>query len=107
MLLALLCLCLERQLLAQYDVRKRADGGLDLVGSGPAKPGSGGFVIGKDHAYLLEAPKRWLMDPADAAKNKVGAVFHPVNAHWPESNVIVYTDMLKKTKALQTPADAM
>ena len=72
-----------------------------------AQTGAGGFVYGKDHAYFLEAPKGWVMDSGDAAKENVGAVFHPANAHWPESNVIIYTDMLKKTKTLQTPADGM
>jgi len=78
-----------------------------VCSSASAQTGAGGFVIGKDHAYLLEAPKGWVMDSGDAAKDKVGAVFHPANAHWPESGVIIYTDMLKKTKTLQTPANAM
>jgi hypothetical protein len=34
-------------------------------------------------------------------------VFHPANAHWPESGVIVYTDFYQKKKGLETPADAM
>jgi hypothetical protein len=80
---------------------------LDLVGSGLAKPGPAGFVLGKDHAYFLQAPQGWLMDPADAAKDKVGAVFHPASAHWPQSKVIIYTDFFKRAKGKQTPADAM
>jgi hypothetical protein len=47
------------------------------------------------------------MDSGDAAKEKVGAVFHPASAHWPESGVIVYTDFYKKKKGLETPVDAM
>jgi hypothetical protein len=72
-----------------------------------AQTGAGGFVYGKDHAYFLEAPKGWVLDSGDAAKEKVGGVFHPVNAHWPESGVIIYTDFYKKRKGLQTPSDAM
>jgi hypothetical protein len=79
-----------------------------MIGSSAsAQTGAGGFVYGKDHAYFLEAPKGWVMDSGDAAKEKVGAVFHPASAHWPESGVIVYTDFYKKKKGLETPADAM
>ena len=78
-----------------------------ICSSANAQTGAGGFVYGKDHAYFLEAPKGWVMASADAAKEKVGAVFHPASAHWPESGVIVYTDFYKKKKGLETPADAM
>jgi hypothetical protein len=78
-----------------------------LCSSASAQTGTGGFVYGKDHAYFLEAPKGWVMDSGDAAKEKVSAVFHPSSAHWPESGVIVYTDFYKKKKGLETPADAM
>jgi hypothetical protein len=44
---------------------------------------------GTDHAYFLEAPKARVMDSGDAAKEKIGAVFHPANAHWPKSGVII------------------
>ncbi|HKP05206.1 MAG TPA: hypothetical protein VJU77_17785 [Chthoniobacterales bacterium] len=81
--------------------------GLAIVcSSASAQSGAGGFVYGKDHAYFLEAPKAWVMDSGDAAKEKVGAVFHPANAHWPESGVIIYTDFYKKP-GVQTPSDAM
>ena len=30
-----------------------------------------------------------------------------IAAHWPESGVIIYTDFFKKTKAIETPRDAM
>jgi hypothetical protein len=78
-----------------------------ICSSSSAQTGSGGFVYGKDHAYFLEAPKGWVLDSADAAKENVGGVFHPANAHWPESGVIIYTDFYKKREALQTPSDAM
>src|ERR1700748_1379492 len=64
--------------------------------SGSAQTGGGGFVYGKDHAYFLEAPKGWVVDSGDATKDKVGAVFHPANAHWPESGVIIYTDFFEQ-----------
>jgi len=48
-----------------------------------------------------------MLDSGDAAKEKVGGVFHPVHMHWPESGVIIYTDFYKKRKGLQTPSDAM
>src|SRR6187431_1431028 len=72
-----------------------------------AQTGAGGFVYGKDHAYFLEAPRGWVLDSADAAKESVGGVFHPVNAHWPESGVIIYTDFYKQKKGSETPSDAM
>ncbi len=75
--------------------------------SASAQTGAGGFVYGKDHAYFLEAPKGWVMDSGDAAKENVGAVFHPAKAHWPESGVIIYTDFFKKRKGLATPHEAM
>ena len=75
--------------------------------SASAQTGAGGFVYGKDHAYFLEAPKGWVLDSGDAAKENVGGVFHPANAHWPESGVIIYTDFYKKRKGLETPSDAM
>ena len=78
-----------------------------VCSSASAQTGAGGFVYGKDHAYLLEAPKGWVMDSGDATKQKVGAVFHPTNAHWPESGVIIYTDFYKKREGLNTPSDAM
>src|ERR1700724_2276588 len=78
-----------------------------VCSSASAQTGAGGFVYGKDHAYFLEAPKGWVMDAGDAANEHVGAVFHPTNAHWPDSRVVIYTDMLAKAKTMQTPADAM
>jgi hypothetical protein len=72
-----------------------------------AETGSGGFVYGKDHAYFVEAPSGWVMDPDDAAKEQVGAVFHPARAHWPESRVIIYTDFYSKKKGRETPSEAM
>jgi hypothetical protein len=72
-----------------------------------AQPGPGGFVYGKDHAYFVEAPNGWVMDPGDAAKEQVGAVFHPASAHWPESRVIIYTDFYSKKKGRETPSEAM
>jgi hypothetical protein len=78
-----------------------------VCSSASGQTGAGGFVYGKDHAYLLEAPKGWVMDSGDAAKESVGAVFHPANAHWPESGVIIYTDFFKQRKGVQTPAEAM
>jgi len=78
-----------------------------VCSSASAQTGAGGFVYGKDHAYFLEAPKGWVMDSGDAAKENVGAVFHPTNGHWPESGVIIYTDFYKKRKGLQTSTDAM
>jgi hypothetical protein len=80
---------------------------LVFCSSASAPTGAGGFVYGKDHAYFLEAPKGWVMDSGDAAKENVGAVFHPANVHWPESGVIIYTDFYKKRRGLQTPSDAM
>src|SRR5207247_8396189 len=78
-----------------------------VCSSASAQTGAGGFVYGKDHAYFLEAPKGWVMDSGDAAKENVGAVFHPASAHWPESGVIIYTDFYKKKKGLETPSDAI
>jgi len=78
-----------------------------VCSSASAQTGAGGFVYGKDHAYFLEAPKGWVMDSGDAAKENVGAVFHPANAHWPESGVTIYTDFYKKKEGLETPNDAM
>jgi hypothetical protein len=78
-----------------------------VCSSAYAQTGAGGFVYGKDHAYFLEAPKDWVLDSGDAAKENVGGVFHPANAHWPESGVIIYTDFYKKRAGLQTPSDAM
>jgi hypothetical protein len=45
-----------------------------VCSSASAQTGAGGFVYGKDHAYLLEAPKGRVMDSADPAKENVGAV---------------------------------
>jgi hypothetical protein len=78
-----------------------------VCSSASAQTGAGGFVYGKDHAYFLEAPKGWVLDSGDAAKQNVGGVFHPVSTHWPESGVIIYTDFYKKRKGLATPSDAM
>ena len=78
-----------------------------VCSSASAQTGAGGFVYGKDHAYFLEAPKGWVLDSGDAAKENVGGVFHPANAHWPESGVIIYTDFYKKRKGLETASDAM
>ena len=78
-----------------------------VFSSASAQTGAGGFVYGKDHAYFLEAPNGWVLDSGDAAKERVGGVFHPANAHWPESGVIIYTDFYKKRKGLHTPSEAM
>jgi hypothetical protein len=78
-----------------------------VCSSASAQTGAGGFVYGKEHAYFLEAPKGWVMDSGDAAKDKVGAVFHPANAHWPESGIIIYTDFFMQRNGVQTPAGAM
>ena len=43
--------------------------------SAGAQTGAGEFVYGKDHASFLEAPKGWVLDAADAAKDNAGSVF--------------------------------
>jgi hypothetical protein len=78
-----------------------------VCASASAQTGAGGFVYRKDHAYFLEAPKGWVMDSGDAAKQSLGAVFHPAKAHWPESGVIIYTGSYERNPSLQTPSDAM
>jgi hypothetical protein len=80
---------------------------LALTAFGNAQTGAGGWVYTKHFAYFLEAPKGWVMDAGDAAKENVGAVFHLVNAHWPESRVIVYTICEEKSKVVHTVADRM
>jgi hypothetical protein len=74
-----------------------------LLAQGPApKPvndgeNAAGIIHGSNHAYMIQAPKGWVLDNSIWAKNGIFAVFYKAGGTINESPIVAYTMVQEKT----------
>src|SRR5262249_49796694 len=51
-----------------------------------------GLAYGKDHSYLIQAPKGWMLDTESAASQGLFAVFYPKGSSWADGDAVMYTN---------------
>lgn len=57
---------------------------------------SSGIVYGKDHAFIVKAPKGWVLDNEAGAPQGLHAVFYPQGGSWESSPAIMYANTSHK-----------
>lgn len=53
-------------------------------------------IVGKNHAWMLEAPERWILDPSGASASGLGAAFRPESESWSKSPAVMYANTILK-----------
>lgn len=64
-------------------------------------------IVGKTHAWMLEAPEHWVLDPQGAAASGLGAAFYPSTQTWNTSPAVMYANAIVKTGDSTTVAHVM
>lgn len=64
-----------------------------------------GIIYGRDHAYMLTAPKDWVMDNQSGVSQGLHAVFYPKGSSWGKGIVVLYTNVLGKANEKQSLQD--
>lgn len=54
-------------------------------------------VVGKNHAWMLEAPEHWVLDREGAAASGLGAAFRPADQTWSASPAVMYANAIVKS----------
>ena len=57
---------------------------------------AGGIIYGKDHAFIIQAPKGWILDIESGVSQGIAAVFYPKGSSWQKSTVIMYINTASK-----------
>jgi hypothetical protein len=60
--------------------------------------GGGGIVYGQGYAYLIDAPKGWVLDTHSGVSNGLHAVFYPRGSSWSKSPTVMYVAWASKKK---------
>jgi hypothetical protein len=60
--------------------------------------GGGGIVYGEGYAFLLEAPKGWVLDTRSGVPDGLQAVFYPRGSSWSNSPTVMYAAWANKKK---------
>jgi hypothetical protein len=60
--------------------------------------GGGGIVYGEGHAFLIEAPKGWVLDNRSGVPDGLQAVFYPRGSSWSKSPTVMYAAWASKKK---------
>lgn len=55
-----------------------------------------GIIYGKDHSFMLTAPKGWVIDNKSGVPNNLHAVFYPVGSSWAKATSIMYANTASK-----------
>ena len=54
--------------------------------------GHGGIIYGHNHAFMVEAPRGWVLDTQCGVKQGLYAVFYPLGLSWATSNAVMYVN---------------
>lgn len=54
-------------------------------------------IVGKNHAWILEAPEDWILDPQGAAAAGLGAAFYPSDQSWSTAPAVMYANAIVKS----------
>lgn len=61
-----------------------------------------GIIFGRSHAYMLKAPKDWVMDNQSGVSQGIQAVFYPKGSSWNKGAVVMYTNVMLKANEKQS-----
>jgi hypothetical protein len=65
--------------------------------------GGGGIVYGSDHAFIISAPKGWVLDNSSGVSQGLYAVFYPKGGSWEQSPAVMYANTAsRKSKDNET-----
>jgi hypothetical protein len=59
--------------------------------------GGAGIVYGKDHAFIISAPKGWILDNSSGVSQGLYAVFYPIGGSWEKSQTVMYVNTASRT----------
>ena len=68
-------------------------------------PEGSGIVYGNKHAFLVDAPKGWVLDNNAQQNNGLCAVFYPVGSSWAKAPVVMYANSAVKGEGQRTVAE--
>ena len=54
-------------------------------------------IVGKTHAWMLEAPENWILDPKQAEASGLGAAFYPSGETWSKAEAVMYANTIPKS----------
>ncbi|MGB7203627.1 MAG: hypothetical protein WBD16_15375 [Pyrinomonadaceae bacterium] len=64
-----------------------------------------GVIFGRNHAYMLKAPKGWVMDNQSGVSQGLHAVFYPKGSSWDKGIAVMYTNVMAKANEKQSLED--
>jgi len=56
-----------------------------------------GIIYGKDHAFMISAPKGWVLDNQCGQDKGLWAVLYPTGSSWSSGTVVMYVNTASKT----------
>jgi len=60
-----------------------------------------GIVFGRDHVFVLTAPKGWVFDSKSGVSQGSNAVFYPEGSSWKSGRVVMYASVYHKRNATE------
>jgi len=65
--------------------------------------GGGGIVYGSNHAFIISAPKGWVLDNSSGVSQGLYAVFYPKGGSWEQSPAVMFANTAsRKSKDNET-----
>lgn len=61
-----------------------------------ASPDNSGLVYGESYAFLVSAPRGWVLDNQTGASNGLQAVFYPEGSSWQNASAIMYVNVAQR-----------
>lgn len=58
----------------------------------PSDDMNSGIVHGKGHAFIIKAPRGWVLDTTSGVDQGLYAVFYPAGGSWARSDVVMYVN---------------
>lgn len=54
--------------------------------------GATGLIYGKEHSFMVSAPKGWILDNKSGVAQGLHAVFYPIGSNWQDSQTVMYVN---------------
>jgi hypothetical protein len=76
---------------------------LGYVRQNPNKPAdaNSGVVFGRDHVFVVTAPKGWVLDAKSGVSQGLNAVFYPEGSSWTNGSTVMYANVYHKRNATE------
>jgi len=69
--------------------------------------GGGGIIYGYKHAFILNAPKGWVLDNSSGVSDGLYAVFYPIGGSWQGSNTVMYANTASREVKVNATRDML